>query len=120
MPFDPSLDAAGARDAIVVSYASATIKARYPSARDGLDSPAEGFFDTEANAQTAIDARGALIGVERRRFAASVSDLLWIDPTTGVPSFSLADADQAIDATMLVARIEIDLDAEITTPELFG
>jgi hypothetical protein len=112
--------AAGTREAVVATWSNGTIRTRYPSARDGSADPAEGFFDALADAQTVIDARGALIGVERRRFAVTVADLLWIDPAAGLPTMRLVDSEQAVDAPMLVARLSLDLAAETTDLELFG
>ena len=120
MAFIPSLDAAGAREAAIVNWTDPTIQTRYPNARDGSERPAEGFFDSQAHAQAAITARGALIGVERRRFTVPVADIVWIDPTTGIPAFTLTDAEQAVDGTFMLSRFEIDLDAETTSLELFG
>lgn len=116
----PSDIAAASREALVESWESEAIKARYPGARDAGSPPAEGFFDDPADAQDATDQRGALQGVEARRFAAPVQALLWIDPTTGLPTYQLIDAGQLVDAPCIPARIELDLEAEETTLELFG
>ena len=120
MPATGADIAAATRDVVLAQYSSGTIGARYPSARDGLASPANGYFDDVGDAQTVINARGALIGVERRRFAVQVADLLWIDPTTGIPTVALVDSEQAANGNFLVSRIQIDLEAETTTLELFG
>lgn len=112
--------AAATRKAIVSNWSSATIHTRYPNARDGLSSPAEGFFDANADADTALAARGALIGTERRRFTVKVADVIWIDPTAGIPTVTLVDAEQGVSGNFLVARYELDLEAETTTLELFG
>jgi hypothetical protein len=120
MPADPADISAGIRPARVEQWSDAAVKARYPSARDGLTQPAEGFFDTAANGATAIAARGAILGTERRRFTAEVDGLQWLDPSTGVPSVQLVDAEQAVDAPCLTVRIELDLDAERTRLELLG
>jgi hypothetical protein len=95
----PADIAAATRDALVITWSNAGVAARYPSARDASVAPATGYFDTAASAQALVDARGMLLGSERRRFTVGVQDLLWPD---------------------LFARVEIDLDAETTTLELFG
>lgn len=120
MPATDSDIAAASRDVVVATWASATIAARYPSARDGSLDPAPGYFDSLADAQAMADARGALIGVERRRFAVAIEEVLTIDPTSGIPQARVVDAEQALDATMLAARIEVDLEQERTSLEVFG
>lgn len=114
-------DIAGAsRDAAVVAWADASIAARYPSARDGSVAPAVGFFDAAADAETMVNARGALIGTERRRFAVRAADVIWPSVSLAVPQAQLIDIEQAVSATFLAARIEVDLEAETTNFELFG
>lgn len=120
MPADPNDIGPAIRAAAVATWQNAAIKARYPTARDGQSEPAEGFFDSIADAQTMVDARGALIGVERRRFAVQVDGLSWLDPSTGVPTVTLVDAEQLANGPFLVSRIELDLEAERTSLELFG
>lgn len=121
MPADPADIGPAMRDAAVASWSSATIAARYPSqARDGSLTPSEGYFDSIADAQTMANARGALIGTEARRFGVKAGDLVWPTVSTSVPCFALVDAEQSVNATLIATRIEIDLDAETTTIELFG
>ncbi len=111
---------AGTRAAVVVTWSDAAVKALFPSARDGELSPAEGFFDSATDAQACVNARGALIGAFRRRFAVTASELTWLDPVTGLPAARLIDVEQAVDQVLLVGRVELDLEAETTTVELFG
>lgn len=120
MPAQTSDIAAATRDAVTATWTSSVIAARYPGARDGSATPTEGYFDSIADAQTVIDARAALIGTERRRFVVVAQDVLWPDLSAGLPQVRLIDAEQAVDATFIAARIEIDLEAETTTYELFG
>lgn len=120
MPALPSDIAAASREAITESWESGTIKARYPGARDAGSPAGEGFFDDPDDAQAATGQRGDLLGVERRRFAVPVQDLLWIDPTEGIPTFQLVDGDQLVDAPCIPARFELDLENEETAAELFG
>lgn len=111
---------AATRDAIIAQWADGGVIMRYPSARDAMASPATGYFDALADAETAIDQRGALIGVERRRFSIVVQEVLWFDPLAGMPTVRLVDPEQRADAAFLVSRIAVDLDAETTTLEVFG
>jgi hypothetical protein len=121
MPATPADIAAASRDVELATWSDGTIAGRYPSARDGSVTPATGYFDSAADAQTVINARGALIGSsEPQRFSVEVQDLLWPSPETGFPTDRLIDAEQVIDASFITARIELDLDAETTTHELFG
>lgn len=118
MPALTSDIAAGTRPAAVETWRDDGVKARLPSARDGSDG--EGFFDLTADAAAAVAARGALIGTERRRFMVTAQGLEWPNPAAGVPTARLIDAEQSIDAPCLVARIEVDLEGEVTRYELFG
>lgn len=111
---------AAIRDVQLVSWTSATIALRYPSARDGSLEPADGYFDDPAAAQAVMDARGALIGTERRRFTVLVQDVLWIDPSLALPTVTLIDPEQATNGLFMISRIELDLDSETTSLELFG
>lgn len=120
MPADFDDIAAATRAAAIATWSSAATIARYPNARDGTVTPAPGFFDSIADAQTAANARGTLIGAERRRFAVDVQELIWPDVESGVPTIRLVDGEQGADLPCLTARIEIDLDAETTSLELFG
>jgi len=119
MPALPADIAAATREVTVVTWSSADVAARYPSARDGSLQPAEGFFDSAADAQAVINARGALIGVDRRRFAAAMMGAHWPDVAV-LPADRLIDAELRIDATLACARIELDLEAERTSHETWG
>lgn len=120
MPATVADIAAGSRDVATASWTDAAIAARYPSARDGSLAPADGYFDDVNDAQTVVNTRGALIGVERRRFVVLAQDLVWPDLSAGVPIVTLVDAEQGVSAAFLVARLEVDLEAETTSFELFG
>jgi hypothetical protein len=112
--------ASATREAAVATWSDAAVKARYPSARDGLAEPAEGFFDAIADAQTVANARGALVGTERNRFAVPVAEVLWLDPSTGTPTVTLVVSEHAQNGAALAARLELDLDGESTGVETFG
>lgn len=120
MPALPADIAAASRDVVTATWSDPAIAARYPSARDGSVTPADGYFDAVADAQTVVTARGALIGADRRRFSAVASDVLWPTMSNGLPQARLVDREQGADLTCLVARLELDLEAETTTYELFG
>lgn len=120
MPALPADIAAATREVAISTWSDPAIAARYPAARDGSVTPATSYFDRAADAQAIIDARGALIGVERRRFAVTAQDLVWPDPAAGIPTARLIDDEQRADGAFLVARVELDLDAETSSFELFG
>lgn len=120
MPATPTDIAAGTREVVLATWESATIAARYPAARDASVDPSPAFFDSVTDAQTVADARGALIGTERRRFSVNLGDVVWPDLSAGVPQARLVDAEQAADLPTLIARLEVDLEAGTTTMELFG
>jgi hypothetical protein len=108
------------RDAQVATIDDSTIKDRFPGARDGKESPAEGFFDLVNEAEDCLIGRSALIGALRRRFAVSVAEMMLIDIAGGVPTYHLIDTQHGVDTPCLVARIEVDTEAETTSMELFG
>jgi hypothetical protein len=120
MPATSADIGAATRDALIVTWSSPAMAARYASARDGSVEPTVGYFDTAADAQAVNDQRGALIGTERRRFAVKTAGLVWPIVSAAIPQARVIDAEQALDATHLVARIEVDLEAETTTLETFG
>ncbi len=112
---------AATRAARIEAWSDAAIQTRYPRARDGSKDPAQGFFDDAANAVTAIVARGALIGAERRRFKVVVNALIWPDPgTEGVPTVTLVDPEQGVSAPALVCRVEVDPESESTLYEVMA
>lgn len=110
--------AAGTRPAQIELWSDSAIQSRYANARDGSDNPAEGFFDDASNAVTAITARGALLGTERRRFRVLVNDLWWPDPLAGAPCVTLIDPEQNVSAVGLVSRIEVSLENDSTLFEV--
>lgn len=119
MPAIPSDIAAAMRQQMVVSSSDASIRTRFPSARDGSEDPAEGFFDSASDAATAVGQRMALLGAVRRRFAVSVDDLVEV-PGGTVPTHRVIDSEQGLDAALLVSRVEVDLEQETTQLEYFG
>ncbi len=112
--------AAATRSARIEIVSDPAIHARYPSARDGSQNVPPGFFDTAVDALTALAARAVLIGVERRRFKVVVGELVWLDPVTVMPSVALIDPEQVLAATGLISRIELNLNDETTSFEVFA
>ena len=112
---------AAVREARVITREDAAVKSAFVGARDRLEEPAPGYFDSAADAAAALDIEAALLGVARRRFGVPVHDVLSFDPATdGVPTFALTDAEQGVAADCLVARVEVDLENDRTNLELFG
>jgi hypothetical protein len=120
MPALPADIGAATRPARIETWSNAAIKSRYPNARDGEGAPAEGMFDLAADAAAALAQRAALIGVERRRLTAVAGEIVWPDPLSGVPSVAATDPEQNVAGTFLAAKIELSLEDETTTYELFG
>ncbi|MCW2412001.1 MULTISPECIES: hypothetical protein [unclassified Sphingobium] len=113
--------AASSRAAAIVIVSDTALLDRFPTARDGKKAPAEGYCDSAADTEAILDARAALIGQQgRRRFAVKIAAVLDISLDGGVPCYRLIDDEQQVDATMVVGRIEIDLEDETSTVELFG
>ena len=119
MPALPTDIAAAIRQQINVKVEDASIKARFPNARDGNLSPAEGYFDDPAHAQAALAQRAALIGViGRTRVSVEIAE-----PRTDaepVQTNRVVDSDLDLDASMFLARIEVDLEAGTSAEEYFG
>jgi hypothetical protein len=120
MPATTADITAASRRARIESWSDAAVQTRYPNARDGQAEPAEGFFDLAADGATAIAARAALLGTERRRFTAVAHDLVWHDLEAGFPLVKLVDPEQAVNGNTLPARIALSLEAETTSYEVIG
>lgn len=120
MPATVSDIAAATRAAQIETWSDAAVKTRYPNARDGQATPAEGFYDAHADGNTAITGRAAIFGTERRRFTVPAFDLIWHDLTAGIPLVKLTDVEQAVDGNQIPARIALSLQAETTSYEVFG
>lgn len=112
--------ARASRRATIVEAENPAIKAVYAQARDGRTAPSPGYFDSADDAQAAQDARIAMLGVVRRRFAVPVAEMIFPDLSGGVPVWTLTDAEHDVDGPHLVARIEVDAETETTTMELYG
>ncbi|MCW2366592.1 hypothetical protein M2341_002039 [Sphingobium sp. B7D2B] len=113
--------AASSRAAAIVIVSDTALLDRFPTARDGQKAPAEGYCDSAADTETILNARAALIGQQgRRRFAVKIAAVLDVSLDGGVPCFRLTDDEQLVDTPMMVGRLEIDLEEEMSTLELFG
>lgn len=108
------------REAVIVSTSDASLLTRFPNARDGEKDPAPGYFDDPADAATALAARRTLIGVVRRRFTATIADMIVPSLAAGVPTWTLVDPELNVDAPHLVSRIEVNFETEQTGMELLG
>lgn len=120
MPALPADIGAASRDVVTATWSDAVIASRYPASRDGSAQPGDGYFDSVDDAATVVAARAALIGIERRRFTVVTTGSQWPALSTSMPQVFLTDAEQSVSNTFLAARLEIDLEAETTTFELFG
>lgn len=94
-----------------VSTTSST-RTRYGAlARETAD-PVETWFDDQADAQTAADARQSLLSAERRRFRATVtgiSEAMALSYVAAVPLARYVDTERNANLPMLVAEFVIDL-----------
>lgn len=112
--------ALGTRAQKILTIDNAALHARYPTqARDGQDAVPAGFFDVEADGQAVLNARAALIGVEGARYAVSVNALIWFD-LAAYEGVRLIDPQSGVDLLCLVARVEVNCEAEQTVFELYG
>lgn len=112
---------AARRTARIVKREDAAIKSSYPGARDNLESPSTGYFNSQPDAMAALNIEGGLIGAARRRFAVRAQEMIVLDPAAdGVPTYHLTDAEQQVDTPCLVSRITVSLESETTDMELFG
>lgn len=106
------------RRARTVLLADPAIKTAFPRARDQANAPEPGFFESKADADAALALKAALTGTFRRRFALRIDGLVWIDPTAGIPTYTLVDAELGVNGPALVTRYELDLDNEQTLMEV--
>ena len=56
--------------------------------------------DEDVDAGTVLALKAALTGTFRRRFRVLIDGLFWIDPTAGIPTFSLTDAELGFDGAL--------------------
>ena len=110
--------AAATREAIIERYENTAVRDALTGARDGSLTPGEGFFDLLGDAKTIVDERGLVLAGDPR-FSVSVAALVWSDPSRSTPAVRLVDAEQSVDARLCCSRIELDLEEEVTSFELF-
>jgi len=108
------------RQARVIQREDAQLLATYPTARDSLKDPQPGYFEFAADAVKVLDISAALIGRYCRRFVVAIGDEVEVDPLTEIPTFRLVDEELAADCDIMVARVEIDDEAETTSIEGIG
>lgn len=108
------------RRARIVTREDAAILTRFPAAGDQAKAPEAGFFESAADASAVLAIKAALTGTFRRRFAVIIDETVWIDPTTGIPTFSLTDTELGVDGPVLVTRWRADMNEERTELEVIG
>lgn len=108
------------RSARIVTRTDSDIRATYPAARDGVQTPDAGYFADAANAATVLTAKAALIGERRRRFRVDVAGEVIVDPAAAIPSYRLICAELGFDAPAMLCQIEVDFETETTAMEVLG
>lgn len=108
------------RAARIVIDTDTAVQTAFPAARDGLQSPERGYFESAADAATVLAAKAALIGAYRRRFAVSCAGQVIPAPLTEVPSYQLVASELTANLPALLCRIEVDLNSETTAMEVMG
>ena len=108
------------RKARVVTLTDSAIQSAYNGARDAIDAPAPGYFETAADASTVLALKQALNGVFKRRYVVNIADEVAVDPLTAVPTWTLTDSETGVAGTVLLTRIEVDLENETTQVEVLG
>lgn len=120
MPALPSDVVRATRAAKIVTTTDSAVLALYPNARDGLANPEGGFFESDADAATVLALKKSLNGQRRRRFAVEIAGEVWIDPLTAIPSYRLFDSELDVDTPVMVCRVEVDMEEEVTRMEVIG
>ena len=108
------------RKARIVTLTDTAIQSAYNGARDAIEEPEPGYFETAADASSALALKQVLVGVFRKRYVVEIADEIWVDPLTAVPTWHLTDTETGVDADVLVTRIEVDLETETTQVEVLG
>lgn len=120
MPALPADIIRATRRARIVTREDAEIRTRFSSARDQANAPEPGFFESAADAVAVLEIKAALTGSFVRRFATTIDEIVWIDPTDCVPTFWLTDVELGVDGAALVTRWRADLNAEQTELEVIS
>ena len=108
------------RRARIVTREDATLRTRFPSARDQANAPEPGFFESASDAAAVLAIKAGLTGSFRRRFAVVIDDIIWIDPAAGIPTFTLVDPELGFNGPVVVTRWRVDLNTEQTEIEVIG
>lgn len=104
----------------IVTREDASILARFPAARDQVNAPEPGYFESAADAATVLALKADLTGKFRRRYIVQLDDMIDLDPFEGIPTWEIADTELGLEVAKLVTRYEIDLEEETTTYEGVG
>lgn len=108
------------RPAKIVTRSDTDVLAVYPAARDAISNPDPGYFEDSADADTVLTLKAALIGQRRRRFRVDVEGEVAVVPLVEVPSFRLIDSELGVDITVMLARLEYDMENDMTALEVVG
>lgn len=124
MPATAANIALATREAVYDTRSDTAVQTRNAGARDTGDTPRAAFWDSVTDAAIVNNAAFSLIGVERRRFAVRVQGATTfsggLDFTVATPTVTLVDAELAANGSFLISRIELDLESETTSFEVFG
>jgi hypothetical protein len=89
-------------------------------ARDPKDEPFESFFDSRTDAQVLVDARLALVGVERRRFSTDARGALDLAFNLVTPAVALIDDERQADMVCAVVAISEEATSDKLTLMTWG
>lgn len=106
-----------------VTATSNSAQIRHGALARKSDDPVETFFDSVADAQVVCNVRQALLSAERRRFQVSVSEIdevLALSYLGAVPLGRYRDTERAVDRSVLVSEIAIDLGAHAAQLTVWG
>jgi len=108
------------RKARIVTLTDSAIQSDYNGARDAIDEPEPGYFESAADASTVLALKQALNGVFKRRYVVEIADEVVVDPLTAVPTWHLTDSETGAAGNVLLTRIEVDMETETTQAEVLG
>lgn len=118
MSADPANIPRATRRARIVMDADSAILSAFPKARDQAGNPEPGFFDSASDAAAVLALKAALIGTRRTRYLVPVHDEMWIDPSAGIPTYTLTDTRHSVDSPALLCSMELDMETGVTVLEL--
>ncbi len=118
MSADPANIPRATRRARIVMDADSAILTAFPKARDQASNPEPGFFDSATDAATLLALKAAIVGARRTRFLVPVQDEMWLDPSAGVPTYTLTDTRHSVDDPALLCSVELDMEAGATVLEV--